>query len=193
MLANKNLPNAISILRIAGTIWLLLMKPLTPLFFVVYTVTGVTDVLDGAIARRYGTESELGARLDSIADLLFYTLILIRIFPVLWATLPKVIWVVVGMILLIRFISYGLAAFKYHLFASVHTYLNKFTGLMVFGVVYAIGSPIAVPYCWLVCLVAMLGSLEELFIHVTSKEYDHTRKTIFRKETVQESSGAKAA
>jgi CDP-diacylglycerol--glycerol-3-phosphate 3-phosphatidyltransferase len=120
-------------------------------------------------------------------------LILIRIFPVLWATLPKVIWVVVGMILLIRFISYGLAAFKYHLFASVHTYLNKFTGLMVFGVVYAIGSPIAVPYCWLVCLVAMLGSLEELFIHVTSKEYDHTRKTIFRKETVQESSGAKAA
>ncbi len=193
MLANKNLPNAISILRIAGTIWLLLMKPLTPLFFVVYTITGVTDVLDGAIARRYGTESELGARLDSIADLLFYTLILIRIFPVLWATLPKVIWVVVGMILLIRFISYGLAAFKYHLFASVHTYLNKFTGLMVFGVVYAIGSPIAVPYCWLVCLVAMLGSLEELFIHVTSKEYDHTRKTIFRKETVQESSGAKAA
>ena len=193
MLANKNLPNAISILRIVGTIWLLLMKPLTPLFFVVYTVTGVTDVLDGAIARRYGTESELGARLDSIADLLFYTLILIRIFPVLWATLPKVIWVVVGMILLIRFISYGLAAFKYHLFASVHTYLNKFTGLMVFGVVYAIGSPIAVPYCWLVCLVAMLGSLEELFIHVTSKEYDHTRKTIFRKETVQESSDAKAA
>lgn len=193
MLANKNLPNAISILRIAGTIWLLLMKPLTPLFFVVYTVTGVTDVLDGAIARRYGTESELGARLDSIADLLFYTLILIRIFPMLWATLPKVIWVVVGMILLIRFISYGLAAFKYHLFASVHTYLNKFTGLMVFGVVYAIGSPIAVPYCWLVCLVAMLGSLEELFIHVTSKEYDHTRKTIFRKETVQESSDAKAA
>ena len=193
MLANKNLPNAISILRIAGTIWLLLMTPLTPLFFVVYTVTGVTDVLDGAIARRYGTESELGARLDSIADLLFYTLILIRIFPVLWATLPKVIWVVVGMILLIRFISYGLAAFKYHLFASVHTYLNKFMGLMVFGVVYAIGSPIAVPYCWLVCLVAMLGSLEELFIHVTSKEYDHTRKTIFRKETVQESSDAKAA
>lgn len=193
MLANKNLPNAISILRIAGTIWLLLMTPLTPLFFVVYTVTGVTDVLDGAIARRYGTESELGARLDSIADLLFYTLILIRIFPVLWATLPRVIWVAVDAILLIRFISYGLAAFKYHLFASVHTYLNKFTGLMVFGVVYAIGSPIAVPYCWLVCLVAMLGSLEELFIHVTSKEYDHTRKTIFRKETVQESSDAKAA
>ena len=193
MLANKNLPNAISILRIAGTIWLLLMTPLTPLFFVVYTVTGVTDVLDGAIARRYGTESELGARLDSIADLLFYTLILIRIFPVLWATLPRVIWVAVDAILLIRFISYGLAAFKYHLFASVHTYLNKFTGLMVFGVVYAIGTPIAVPYCWLVCLVAMLGSLEELFIHVTSKEYDHTRKTIFRKETVQESSDAKAA
>ena len=91
MLANKHLPNAISITRILGTAWLLMMEPLSKLFMVVYTITGVTDVLDGAIARHYGTTSETGARLDSIADLLFYTLILIRIFPVMWDVLPKVI------------------------------------------------------------------------------------------------------
>ena len=79
MLSNKNLPNILSYARIAGTIWLILTKPLTPLFLTIYTITGVTDVLDGAIARKYGTTSEKGAKLDSIADLLFYTLILIRI------------------------------------------------------------------------------------------------------------------
>ena len=95
MLANKNLPNIISCLRIAGTVCLLLMEPLSALFLVIYTFTGLSDVLDGAIARKYGTTSELGAKLDSIADLLFYTLILIRIFPIMWATLPKKIWVMV--------------------------------------------------------------------------------------------------
>ena len=69
---------------------------LTGVHLTIYTITGVTDVLDGAIARKYGTTSEKGAKLDSIADLLFYTLILIRIFPVMWVTLPKKIWIMVG-------------------------------------------------------------------------------------------------
>ena len=180
MLANKNLPNIISVLRIAATLWLLFMKPLSALFLTVYTITGITDVLDGAIARKYGTTSEAGARLDSIADLLFYTLILIRIFPVMWVTLPKKIWVAVGAILVVRGLSYVTAAVKYRRFASMHTYMNKLTGLMVFGVPYAIGSPIAVPYCWCVCAVAMLASLGELIIHLTSKEYDPNRKMLLK-------------
>ena len=181
MLANKNLPNIISALRIAGTVWLLFMKPLSTLFLVVYVLTGVSDVADGAIARKYGTTSELGAKLDSMADLLFYTLILIRILPIMWVTLPKKIWFLVGTILVIRIISYVIAAVKYHRFSSMHTYMNKFTGFMVFGVPLAIASPIAVPYCWTVCAVAMLGTLEELTIHLSSKEYDPKRKTLLKK------------
>lgn len=181
MLSNKNLPNILSYARIAGTIWLILMKPLTPLFLTIYTITGVTDILDGAIARKYGTTSEKGAKLDSIADLLFYTLILIRIFPVMWVTLPKKIWIMVGAILLVRFVSYGTAAKKYHRFASLHTYLNKVTGLMVFLVPYAIISPAAIPYCWGVCVVAMIGSIEELVMHLTSEKYDPSRKSLLIK------------
>lgn len=181
MLANKNLPNIISAARIVGTICLLIMEPLTPLFLVIYSLTGLSDVLDGAIARKYGTSSELGAKLDSIADLLFYTLILIRIFPVMWVTLPKKIWIMVAAILAVRGVSYGTAAHKYHRFASMHTYMNKATGLMVFGVPYAISSPIAVPYCWGVCIVAMAASLEELIIHLTSQEYDPNCKMLMKK------------
>ena len=163
----------------AGTVWLLFMKPLSAFFMVVYTLTGVTDVLDGAIARKYGTASELGAKLDSIADLLFYTLILIRIFPVMWVTLPKVIWAAVAAILVVRGCAYATFARKYHRFASLHTYLNKATGVLVFGVAYMIRTPAAMPYCWSVCAVAMLASLEELLIHAISKEEQVNRKTIF--------------
>jgi len=181
MLANKNLPNIISCIRIAGTVWLLFITPLSTLFIGVYTLTGITDVLDGTIARRYGTASELGAKLDSVADLLFYLVMLIRIFPVMWVTLPKKIWAVVGLVLLVRGLSYLTAAFKYHRFASQHTYMNKATGLMVFGVPYAIALPIATPYCWTVCAVAMAASAEELILHLSSREYNAKRKTIFGK------------
>lgn len=181
MLANKNLPNFISLIRIAGTAWLLFIEPLSPLFIGVYTLTGITDVLDGTIARRYGTTSELGAKLDSVADLLFYLVMLIRIFPVMWVTLPKKIWIAVGLVLLVRGLAYLTAAIKYNRFAAQHTYMNKATGLMVFGVPYAIILPIATPYCWSVCAVAMAASAEELIIHLISKEYNSKRKTVLGK------------
>ena len=96
-------------------------------------------------------------------------------------TLPKKIWVMVAAILAVRGLSYATAARKYHRFAAMHTYMNKATGLMVFGVPYAICSPIAIPYCWGVCIVAMAASLEELIIHLTSQEYDPNRKTLMKK------------
>ena len=65
------LPNIITSLRIAGTAGLLFALPLTPLYFAIYTFGGLSDVLDGWIARHMGTASDFGARLDSIADLFF--------------------------------------------------------------------------------------------------------------------------
>lgn len=65
-----SVPNQISVLRIL----------LTPLFvafliyemrvpaLVVFCLSGVTDALDGVIARRFNQETELGAILDPVAD-----------------------------------------------------------------------------------------------------------------------------
>ena len=53
-------------------------------FLAVYTLAGLTDALDGWLARKTGTASPFGARLDSIADLLFYGILILWLFPVLW-------------------------------------------------------------------------------------------------------------
>ena len=74
-----NVADIITFFRIAGTIPLAVLKPLSAEFFCLYALTGLTDVLDGFIARKTKTAGDFGARLDSIADLLFYTVILIRI------------------------------------------------------------------------------------------------------------------
>ena len=115
------LADSMTALRILASGCLLVLPMGSKWFLAVYTLAGLTDALDGWVARKTGTSSEFGARLDSIADLLFYGILLFRLFPVLWRLLPRKIWYAVGAVLLIRLTAYAIAAVKYHRFASLHT------------------------------------------------------------------------
>ena len=172
------LPNAISLVRLFGTIALFFITPLEPIFYVIYSVCGISDVLDRSIARWLHAESQFGAKLDSICDILFYAVMLFRIFPVLWEMLPIYVWYIVIAILIVRISAYMVAAFRYHRFSSMHTYLNKITGFVLFCVPYVLHLPIAVGFCLFVCVVAMIASAEELLLHIVEKEYDQAIKSI---------------
>lgn len=91
---------------------------------------GITDILDGVIAKSMKIESEIGAKLDSIADFIFIIIMIFVFLPILH--LPKWIWLWIIIIALIRILSYLLGFIKYHTFASLHTYTNKITGLLLF-------------------------------------------------------------
>ncbi len=65
-----NLPNLITIGRILlvpVTTWLIITGSYG-LAFLAFLTAGISDGIDGAIARRYGLKTELGAYLDPIAD-----------------------------------------------------------------------------------------------------------------------------
>ena len=47
----KNTANIITISRIFIAVWLIFTKPLSPCFYVLYTVCGLTDMIDGTVAR----------------------------------------------------------------------------------------------------------------------------------------------
>ena len=173
----------VTLLRMAGTLALPALRPLSPAFLWIYALTGLTDVLDGWIARKTKTASPFGARLDSIADLLFYAVMLLRVFPALWQLLPGGIWYAVAGILAIRVSAYLVAAVKYRLFASMHTYLNKLTGLVVFLIPFLLSTGYAAAYCWGVCGVAALAAMEELAIHLVRPDYSPDTKSIFRERT----------
>lgn len=177
------LPNSITCLRILGALALLFIEPLTAVFYWVYTFAGLSDALDGWLARRTHTTSELGKKLDSVADLLFYSVMLVRLLPVLLQRLPLEIWILIGVILLVRICAYITAAIKYHRFASLHTYLNKITGGAVFLVPYILLLPIDVFLCGVVCVIGLAASIEELLIHLRSRDYDHSpRSLLFTKK-----------
>lgn len=158
---NWNMADTVTAARMAASLFLLFLPMKSIWFLVIYTVSGLTDVLDGWLARKYGNASEFGARLDSIADLLFYSVLLIRLFPILYQTLPGEIWYAVLGIVLVRFAAYATAAVKYHCFASLHTWLNKLTGAAVFLLPYVLLVSYIVVYSWAVCILAFAASLEE--------------------------------
>lgn len=69
-LITRNLPNIITLLRVAAvplTVWLI-MEGLLLYAFWLFVAAGVSDALDGFIAKRFDMETELGKYLDPLAD-----------------------------------------------------------------------------------------------------------------------------
>lgn len=162
----KNLPNSITVMRMVGTVSLLFTRPMSLLFYIVYTITGLTDVLDGFIARKFKITSDFGAKLDSIADLLFYSVMLILLIPVLWERLNKSIWFAVLIALALRITAYILSAVKYKEFASSHSVLNKITGLCVFAIPFILLTPYASAICWIVAFIGIISSFAEMLRYI---------------------------
>ncbi len=170
------IPNLITALRILGSVILLFLNTFTAEYFVVYSLCGISDVADGTIARAMNATGDLGAKLDSIADLLFYSVAIIKIFPFLMGNLSAFVWVFAAVVLLIRLASYIVAGIKYKCFASLHTLGNKLTGASVFLITYFLKVLNTDIVCTIVCIIGGFASAEELVIHIKSKEYQKSRE-----------------
>lgn len=175
----SNIPNIITVIRIIGAMCILFIEPLTVNFFIVYALTGVTDVLDGWLARRMKVTSMLGARLDSIADLLFYSIMVAKIFPTLLKVLPLCLWICIWSVVVLRGLTYLYVAIKYRGFSAMHTYMNKLTGGLMFLLPCLLNTPCMIVYSWITCVVAFLATAEEMLIHIIKKTYDTKIKSIF--------------
>ncbi|MDR2687467.1 MAG: CDP-alcohol phosphatidyltransferase family protein [Oscillospiraceae bacterium] len=70
----KHVPNILSALRILLSVSLLFLTAPAriPVFVAVYLFNGLTDVLDGKIARRFHAESALGSKLDAVGDSMLF-------------------------------------------------------------------------------------------------------------------------
>lgn len=84
-----NIPNALSLYRLAmaPVIIVLALSEQRTFFIVLLCISFVTDMLDGPIARAWNMRTQIGARLDSIADVLTYVAALVGIFQFEYQTL----------------------------------------------------------------------------------------------------------
>ena len=61
--------------RIRCSMFLLFPRVFSPAFYALYLTAGLTDMLDGAVARKTQTVSEFGSQLDTAADGVFLSFV----------------------------------------------------------------------------------------------------------------------
>jgi CDP-diacylglycerol--glycerol-3-phosphate 3-phosphatidyltransferase len=129
----KYIPNAISITRGLLVLSLIFIEPLSTACIIIFTIAGFTDMFDGALARRIkDAKSELGATLDSVADLLMYIVGIFVIMPAMeiWPILRVFILIAISS----KFLCLIPALIKHRQVFFTHTVLSKIFSLAIFFV-----------------------------------------------------------
>ena len=155
----KNVANILTSFRILGSILLLFFPVFSEAFYSIYLLCGFSDMIDGTIARKTNSTSELGARIDTVADLAFVAVSLIKMLPTIHIPGWLWIWGVVIAIIKIGNIIWGYVSKKQ--FISLHTIMNKVTGLSLFLLPLTL-SFVEVKYSSIVvCSIATFAAIQE--------------------------------
>ena len=162
----KHIANIITGSRIVFSVPLMFLPLSSAWFYVLYLFCGFTDMIDGSIARKTGTVSEFGARLDTVADFVFLSASLAKFLPMV--PIPQWLWVWIAVIGVVKIGNLIGGFFRIKTLVSLHTVMNKITGLLLFLL------PLTFPIIDLnyssiaVCVVASLAAIHESFYIVNS-------------------------
>ena len=174
MSAKSMAANLITGSRILCSIALLFCQPFSPSFIVLYLIAGITDMTDGPVARKTGTVSELGAKLDTAADFVLVAVCLMKLLPKLFV--PLWIWLWIGGIALIKAINLLSGYILQKRFVVMHTVMNKVTGILLFALPLTLPIVELTYSAPLACTVATFAAIQEgLFIR-TRRENQETWK-----------------
>ena len=173
----KHLPNALTVFRMLCAFALLLFRPLSLWFLLIYAIAGLTDLLDGFFARRFHVENSVGARLYSAADFLLCAVLSVAFLPYYHWPLWIILWIAgIGSI---RILAWLVCLFRFRTIAFLHTYSNKATGMLLYlfpFLLWLFNLNIA---SILLCSVASLSALEELLIQLSSPTINLNRVSLF--------------
>jgi len=154
--------NIITGIRIVLSVALMFCPALSPMFYALYIAAGFSDMIDGAVARKTGAVSEFGSRLDTIADIVFVAVCLIKLLPVLHVPVWLYIWIAIIAFIKVANIAVGFVGQKELI--SVHSMMNKLTGGLLFVL------PLTLTFIdprysgAVVCIVATAAAIQEGYL-----------------------------
>jgi len=180
----KTIVNLITTCRIIGAIFLLFVEPMSAVFFAIYIMCIVSDIIDGPIARKTNSATNFGALYDSIADIAFIAAVLFVFLPLLPSDPAFGLWIfyLVGVVVVTRLLTWAIGFAKYRTLTLLHTYANKGAGLIMasFPIFWALIG--LTPAFLIVFAAAFLSAFEELIITIISKELKRNVTTVFDKK-----------
>ena len=155
--------NILTTVRIICAPLILIFPAFSTQFYVFYLLGGITDAIDGTVARKLGKATAWGAKYDSAVDILFALAALIRIIGSVDFPLWLLLWI--GTIAFIKAANMIAGFLRYHRFTAVHSVWNKACGVAVFLSPLFIGAECAwqakAPAAMAVCVIASIAAVQE--------------------------------
>ena len=160
------IPNLLTLARIAMVPWLLvlLQQQEFTLSLLVFLIAGISDALDGFIAKRFNAHTQLGAILDPIADkaLLVSSYVMLSLMDLIpfWMMVVVVFrdLVIVGGYL-IMFLLYGSIKMHPLIISKVNTFLQIFYIVIVLlGLSLALDIPTFIEWLGYAVLISSVSS-----------------------------------
>lgn len=175
----KQLPNVISCTRIVLSVMLLFLLDRPVLFAVLYLLCGLSDLLDGYLARLLTAETALGSKLDSLGDFIFYAVWLFILSTLIKSEDKGQIMICVIIVAIIRIANLVITKIKFKQWSIMHTMGNKLTGLALFFLLPVYIYVNNVPFwSWAAfSAIAALSGLEESALLFKFNSYDPNRRS----------------
>jgi len=155
----KHIANILTACRILGSVLLLFVPVFSLAFYIIYLFCGFSDMIDGTIARKTNSISKFGSQLDTVADLLFAVASIISLLPAIH--IPGWLWIWGGAIAVIKFSNIILGYVFKNEFISLHTRMNKATGLLLFLLPLTVSFAELQHTAAVVCSVATFSAIQE--------------------------------
>ena len=155
----KQIANIITSCRILGSIGLLFCSTFSACFYGLYIFCGLTDMVDGTIARKMGAASTFGAKLDTVADFLFVIASFVKLVPVI--RIPVWIWVWAAVIVMGKLVTLVWGFTQMKQMPSLHTIANKATGLGLFLLPLTMSFVDLRYTAPVVCVIATIAAIQE--------------------------------
>ena len=163
----KHIANILTGCRILGSIVLLFFPAFSTAFYIIYLFCGLSDMIDGTIARITNSASKFGSQLDTVADFLFVVISLVKLLPEIHIPVWLWIWGCVIAVIKISNILWGYVSKKQ--FISLHTIMNKATGLLLFLWPFTISFSEWKYIAIAVCSLATVSAIQEGFYVITDR------------------------
>ena len=167
---NFNAPNILSASRIIAFPLLLALQIQNNViwFLIVFVLAGATDFLDGFLARVLNQKTELGKKLDSIADTVFY-IGTIYFFYVIFPEIIKEyrLWINITLVFYAVYLTYPLL--KFRKLKMMHTRILRLSAVCVYFAMIIAFFPSVIPAILVIAValtiaMSIVGFIESITI-----------------------------
>ena len=154
-----HIANIITGSRIVFSLLLLFIPLSSALFYIFYLFCGLTDMIDGTVARKTGAVSNFGAKLDTASDFVFMAVCVVKLLPKI--NISVWLWIWIAIIAIVKVINIVMGFIRRKKLVALHTFLNKITGLLLFLLPLTLQFILPTYSFAVVCTIATIAAIQE--------------------------------